>query len=178
MNLILEAEKFAEPYYKIETNTDNKQGKFLRTHVSLVKKFALEIGKHENADLLVLEIVAETHDVAKNIDKENHQELGSKIVAKFLEDKDLEEKRKKLIVECVAKHGLKCRGQKDKLEVVIIRTADAMAVLFDDEWQANRRKAKTKEKMIEKYDKLLAKVQIESEIPKAKTRIEYLKLLL
>jgi putative nucleotidyltransferase with HDIG domain len=170
-NLRLKVEEFAKEYYK----KDLKDGKLLEKHVQLVRKFALELAKIENADEDVVEIVALLHDIGKSKSGKRHNEISYELSKKFLGKIDITDKKKKLILKCVLKHSSKFSKEDNEIEVKVIQSADALGVFFDEEWQKISRERMGKEELLKLYDKTFEKINLDSARNIVRPQIEYLK---
>ncbi len=167
------AERFAKPLcdqYATESG--------LWTHTLLVRKYAVLLAKKEGADLQVVELAAILHDVGKKEGRENHAEHSAEYAKGSLADIALPSEKKDLILKCVRKHGSKYIGGKDEIEVMIVRCADALAVLFDDAMQEECRRKMAKEGLLHLYDKALRKAELPSAHALAMPQVEKLKQIL
>ncbi len=171
---IKEVEKFSRKYCK----KDKEDPKLWENHVCLVKKYALKLAKIENADKDVVEIAALLHDIGKYKARKNHHIESYKLSKKFLKDSDLAEKKKKLILKCILKHGSKFSNEDNEIEVKIIQSADALGTLFDNKWQKHSRESMSKKELFKLYDKSMKKINLKSARKIAKPRIDKLKRLL
>lgn len=75
--------KEIEAFAKILCSKD-KEDPWLFEHVQLVRKYAVELAKIENADVEVCEIAALLHDIGKCKGRENHHITGRNLAGKFL----------------------------------------------------------------------------------------------
>ena len=149
-----------------------------KNHVQLVRKFALKLAKTEKADKEIVEIAALLHDIGKCKGRENHHITGVKLAKEFLKKIGLPGKKKKLILKCIKKHRSRFALEENEMEVKIIQSADALATLFNDEWQEHCRKTLPKEKLLELYDKSLNKLNLKSARKIGLPQIQKLKKLL
>ena len=168
--LIIEAVALAREYcYK------DQKDKLLWTHTLQVRTYAMKLARIEAADKLVVELAAFLHDIGKYKGNKTHHETSAEIAKEFLEDKDISEEQKKLVVKCIAKHRTQHAHEDNEIEVKIIQCADALGVLFDDVWQELCRKKLTKEELENRYERKFMKINLESAKAMAKPQIEKLK---
>jgi putative nucleotidyltransferase with HDIG domain len=171
------AEEFAIPYYdKYENYPD-----FWSGHVCLVRKYCQELAEIEGGDKEILDIAAILHDIGKYKDKENHHIIGVEMTKEFLKDISFPDNKKELILRCILKHRTKysnTNNNNNNINVKIIQSADALATLFDNNWQTICRKNKSKEELLRKYDKTFNKIVLDSAKRIAKPQAERLKELL
>ncbi|MFH0987054.1 MAG: HD domain-containing protein [Candidatus Micrarchaeota archaeon] len=96
-------------------------------HIQRVRKYALKIGKIENADLRVLEIAALMHDIGrKEADENNHSEKSWEIAKKMLEKCKLNDDEKYKILDAVKGHSFHTKYEPQTKEGVILRDADKL----------------------------------------------------
>jgi peptide methionine sulfoxide reductase MsrB len=69
----------------------------------------------------------------------------------------LPKQKKELILECIKKHSSRFSHEDNKIEVKVLQSADALGVVFDDEWQEHSKKIYSKEHILELLDKMLNK---------------------
>src|SRR5690349_10675961 len=94
----------AAPYYP---RRDWAHG---RSHIERILRTALEIGKHENADLDIIELATILHDIFQN--KETHSGLegfrheveASKEARKVLKELGLPDKTVDAVCHCIESH--------------------------------------------------------------------------
>lgn len=149
-------------------------------HCSRVHRYAVEIGKHENADLWVVEIASYLHDIGRGHEKgEYHTETSAKLAEAFLKNLGLSDSQIRRVTDCIKTHSRKDQYRKtpetieakvlydaDGLEMIgavgILRTA-LSAVMQNKEWNHVLKKAKWRLKIIDDfltpYGKAIAKTR-------------------
>jgi exopolyphosphatase/pppGpp-phosphohydrolase len=147
-------------------------------HVQLVRRFALELTRLEHVDADVLEIAALLHDIGRDGGGRHHSERSYELSKQFLAGVDIDERKKKLILECIRYHSSRFAGGEYETEVQVMQCADALAVLFDDVWQERSMELLPKEELLKLYDKALKKLTLASARGIAKPQLERLKRLL
>jgi len=149
-------------------------------HVQLVRQFALKLAKLEGVDTQIMEYAALLHDIGKNnVDgRENHNTRSYELSKKFLKTVNLSEKTRELILECVLKHSTQYSLEDNRIEVRVIQCADALGVLFDDEWQEYTRRTISQKTIKQLYTNSLKKITLESARRLAEPQITRLKELL
>ena len=174
-DFLIKVEKFAKKYYK----QDPEDPKLWENHVQLVRKFALKLAEIEKADKQVVEIAALLHDIGKHKGRENHNVISYELAKEFLKELNLDQNKKNLILKCILKHGSKYSSEDNEIEVKIIQSADALGVLFDEEWQKKCRRYLSREEILKKFDKMLnKKINLDSARKIATLQIKKLKRLL
>jgi uncharacterized protein len=117
----------ADPYYPIR---DWAHG---RSHIERVLRTALEIGKHENADLDIIELATILHDIFQN--KETHSGLegfrheveASKEARKVLKELGLPDKTVDGVCHCIESHRKRTgRIQPQTIEAKCVFDADKL----------------------------------------------------
>ncbi|MEK6960555.1 MAG: HD domain-containing protein [Nanoarchaeota archaeon] len=172
-NLKLKIEKFAQKHCK-EYKDDPK---LWENHVQLVRRFALQLAKIEKADEEVVEISALLHDIGKDKGRKGHSERSHELSKEFLENFDISEEKKSLILKCILKHDSKHSSENNEIEIKVIQSADALGTFFDEEWQKHSRETVPKEELLEIFDKTYNKINLESARRIVKPQIEKLKIL-
>jgi len=171
---IKKIETFAKKYY----NQIPKSEK-IWDHVQLVRKFTLKLAEIEGVDKQIVEVASILHDIGKHNGKENHSVESYKLSKTFLENFNLSEDKRKLILKGIFKHSSRFSKEDNELEVKVIQSADGLAILFDRYWQEACRKNIPKEKLLELFDKTKEKINLESAkkiaIPQVKKLKEMLK---
>ena len=173
--LLIQVEEFAQKccgQYNLEQD--------LWRHVQLVRQFALKLSKIEGVDIQVLECAALLHDIGKNNKdgRKRHSVRSYRLAKKFLETTELPGIKKELILECVLKHSSRFSSNENRIEVRVMQCADALGVLFDDEWQDYTRKTMPRKAVKQLYEKSLKKITLESARRLAEPQIAKLKALL
>jgi HD superfamily phosphodiesterase len=173
--LLIQVEEFAKKccgQYDLEQD--------LWRHVQLVRQFALKLSKAEGVDIQVLECAALLHDTGKNNKdgRKRHSIRSYRLSKKFLETVDLPTSKKGLILECVLKHSSRFSANENRIEVRVMQCADALGVLFDDEWQEYTRKTISQKAIKQLYEKSLKKITLESARRLAEPQIVKLKAML
>lgn len=164
-----EVVEFANRYY---------HDKALLRHVELVREYSLKLAEIENCDKKVVEIAAILHDIGKSECREGHSHRSYEMSREFVESMDLSDEQKRLVLKCILKHSSRFSDEENEIEVKVIQSADALAVLFDDEWQEYSRKSMEKDILKGLYDKTYSKINIDSARNIAKQQIERLMSLL
>jgi len=170
--IIQDVEHFAKKFCK----QDPEDPKLWETHIQLVRKFALQLAEIEGADKEVVEIAALLHDIGKYKGRKEHNVRSYEMSKEFL--KDVEIPKKDLILKCILKHSTKYSSEDNEIEVKVVQCADALATLFDDEWQEFSRQTMEKEVLRGLYDKSLKKINLESARKIAEPQIKKLKYLM
>ncbi len=93
-------------------------------HVSRVKRIALMIGEKENADLKVLEVSAELHDVER--EKEDHALRSAEKARKILEENGFERHFIERVYHCISTHSFSEDKKPETLEAKILSDADRL----------------------------------------------------
>lgn len=155
---IKEIEEFAKTLC-----SKDEEDPHLFEHVQLVRKYAVELAKIENADVEVCEIAALLHDIGKCRGRELHHITGRDMAEEFLKTVDIPEEKKPLILKCIVKHRSRFSSEDNEIEVKIIQSADCLGTLFNDRWQEHCRKTMPKDVLLEFYnEKALKKINLES----------------
>lgn len=173
-NIIRQVEDFAKPF--CDKYTDDP--KLWENHVQLVRKFALQLAKIENADTLVVEIAAILHDIGKDQGRPRHEERSCELSRHFLDTLSLDSEKKGLISKCILKHSSKFSKEDNEMEVKIVQSADALGTFFDEDWQDYSRKILQKDELLALYDKTYNKINLESARVIVRPQMERLKNLL
>ena len=173
-SLIEQVESFARDYYERVLARPN----IWRTHVQLVRKYALELAELEKVDPRIVEIAAILHDIGRIEVGEEHYVRSHDLSKPFLETIDLSEDDRELILECILKHSTRYASEDNKTEVRIIQCADALANLYDEELQEYSRKTMLKETINQAFLKLLNKITLDSARAIAEPRVQQLQALL
>ncbi|OGN89761.1 MAG: hypothetical protein A2Z74_07900 [Chloroflexi bacterium RBG_13_46_9] len=177
VRLLRKIERFAK---KCCDNYTLEPGPGLWSHVQLVRRFALKLAKVEGVDTQALEYAALLHDIGKN-DKdgrENHSLRSYELTKKFLKTVNLPESTRELIQECVLKHSTSYSLEDNRIEVKVLQCADALGVLFDDEWQEYTKSTLPRMAVEQLYERSLKKITLESARRLAEPQIAKLKALL
>lgn len=96
-------------------------------HIQRVRKFALELGRHEKADLKILEIAALLHDIGRKYSNdEEHAQKSYEMAREILEKYDLSKEEKENILDCVLSHSLKSKKEPKTKEGIVLRDADKL----------------------------------------------------
>jgi putative nucleotidyltransferase with HDIG domain len=167
-------EEFAEECYKRFPDYP----RVWEEHILPVRKFAVRLAEIEKADREVVEIAALLHDIGRYKNRDDHHLTGYEMTKNFLEDIEMEDHRKMLILKCVLKHRSRSAGEENEMEVRVVQCADALGTLFDDNWQEKSRNSMKKEELLALYEKSLGKVTLESAKKMAEPRVRYLKSIL
>ena len=148
----------------------------LYEHVQLVRKYAQELARIENADVQVCEIAAVLHDIGKCKGRETHHIIGRDLAEKFLSTVDLPQEKKELIVKCIYKHRSRFSSEDTEIEVKVVQSADCLGTLFNDKWQEHCRKTLPKKDLLQFYNETaLEKLDLESARHIAEPRLQELR---
>ena len=170
-DVVERVEAFAQPHY-----TQWDEDAFIWSeHVPLVRHYALRLAQTEGANQRVIELAALLHDVGKDQGRENHHTRGAEICEPLLAELPITEPERQLILRCIRKHRSRFAGEDDKMEVRVLRSADALAVLFDERCQEFSRQTMPREHLLALYEKQLRKIELSSARQIAVPRIEQLK---
>ncbi|MEI7749590.1 MAG: HD domain-containing protein [Candidatus Moraniibacteriota bacterium] len=104
------------------------------SHVERVRALALRIGRAEKADLLVLEVAALLHDIAKTEEMRSkgdfcHAEEGAKRARPILERSGVEGETIEMIIHCIGTHRKRKNAVPESLEAKILFDADKLDAL-------------------------------------------------
>jgi uncharacterized protein len=169
--LIQEAETFAKSYSVQDIEVPNQW----EIHVPLTRKYAKLLAEKEKANTNIVDLAAILHDIGKDKGRENHHKRSHGLAQTFLEKQDITEAVRELILLCILKHRTKYSGDPDPDEVKIIRSADILAVLFDNVWQEKSRKELTKVELISLYNEIFSVIELDTARIIAKPQLTYLK---
>jgi uncharacterized protein len=101
-------------------------------HSLRVCRYALEIGKQENADLWVVEIASYLHDIGRGHEEgEYHTETSSRLARSFLKKLGLPENQIERVTHCVETHSRKEQHRKTPktLEAQVLYDADGLEMI-------------------------------------------------
>lgn len=102
-------------------------------HAIRVRKYALEIGRQENADLWVVEIASYLHDIGRGHEKkgEYHTETSARLSESFLKRLGLSAKEVERVIHCIKCHSRKrkCRKRPETLEAKVLYDADGLDMI-------------------------------------------------
>ncbi len=164
-----------EAFARILCSKD-EEDPWLYEHVQLVREYAVELVKIENADIEVCEMAALLHDIGKCKRRKNHHITGRNLADKFLESMDIPEEKKKLILKCILKHRSRFSSEDNEIEVKVIQSADCLGALFNERWQEHCRTTLPEEKLMEFYTvDALKRINLESARKIARPQLEILK---
>ncbi len=128
-NFILKVRKFA-----IDNSEKDDIHGFL--HVERVLNLCLQLGKHLDANLLILEIAALMHDIGRKYKNEtssskNHAELSAEMAFKFLNSYDFKLSQDDFdnIIHCIRSHSFSNKSNPQTLEAKILSDADKLDAL-------------------------------------------------
>jgi putative nucleotidyltransferase with HDIG domain len=103
---------------------------FYWKHAFQVRDFALLLAKDLGGDTDVIEASALLHDIGKSeLLALGHEEISSRLAKEFLEKIDFDSTKIPLVQKCIGYEAF------DTLETRILRTADSMALIMDEEGQ-------------------------------------------
>ena len=169
--IIQEAETYAKNYCE----KDPEDPLQWEIHIPLTRKYSKLIAEIENADTRIVDLAAILHDTGKYMGRENHHIRSHELAKTFLAEQDLFDSDRELVLKCILKHRTRYTGESDPIEVKIIRSADILAVLFDDIWQSKSRKNMSREALISIYDKAYQDIELETAKKIAKPQLALLK---
>ena len=172
--LIEQVETFARPFCDQCSDDPN----LWKTHVQLVRKYALMLAEIEVVDSQVIEFAALLHDIGRYKGQEEHNLRSYELSKQFLETIDLPEGTKGLILECVLKHSTRYSSSDNKIEVRVLQSADALATLFDEDLQEYSRRTMPKETINQLHSRVMRKISLDSARRIAEPQIAKLKALL
>lgn len=101
-------------------------------HVERVRDTALNIGRKENADLLIVEVSALLHDTGRkkeeeNPDKFNHAEISAEIAEEILKRYEFDKEKINRVKHCVISHRFRGNGSEPKtIEAMVLFDADKL----------------------------------------------------
>jgi len=105
-------------------------------HVERILNLCLQLGKHLDANLLILEIAALMHDIGRKYKNEtssskNHAELSAEMAFKFLNSYDFKLSQDDFdnIIHCIRSHSFSNKSNPQTLEAKILSDADKLDAL-------------------------------------------------
>ncbi|NIO36816.1 HD domain-containing protein [Candidatus Bathyarchaeota archaeon] len=102
-------------------------------HILRVRKYALEIGRRENADLWVVEIASYLHDIGRGHEEkgEYHTVTGARLANSFLKSLRLPEREVYRVVHSIECHSRKkaYRKRPETLEAEVLYDADGLDMI-------------------------------------------------
>jgi HD superfamily phosphodiesterase len=149
-----------------------------KSHVQLVRQFALRLAEVEGADPQIVEIAALLHDIGYYKGREEHHIWSYELSKEFLKTIKLPEATQELILECVLKHRTCFSMEDNRIEVKVVQSADALGTLFNDEWQEYSRRTMSRKTIVKLYAKALIKINLESARSIAEPQLAKLEALL
>jgi hypothetical protein len=150
----------------------------LWSHLVLARKYAAVLAATERADHLVVEAAAVLHDIGKSQGRHDHHLRSVEICRGFLKDIGLPPGTQAAILECILKHRSRHTKQNNPIEVRVLQSADALAVLFDDPWQEHCRGTMAKGELLRLYKKALNRITLQSARRIAQPQVSTLESLL
>ena len=106
------------------------------SHVKRVLNLCLQLGRHLDANLLILEIAALLHDIGRKskYDKtssKNHAELSAEMAFKFLSSHDFKLSQENFdnIIHCIRSHSFSNNSNPQTIEAKILSDADKLDAL-------------------------------------------------
>ena len=98
-------------------------------HIERVRNTALQIGKVEQGDLLVIELGALLHDIADSKFHDGDEEVGPEIALKYLNEVGVEDQVKSHVINIIRNISFRKSKEKrefDSLELRILQDADRL----------------------------------------------------
>jgi uncharacterized protein len=100
-------------------------------HTLRVHKLCARIGKVEGADLEILEIASYLHDIGRPAQDESkgiicHAEEGARIAAEFLNEFEMDSRRKSNIIHSIRTHRFRGDNKPETLEARVLFDADKL----------------------------------------------------
>ena len=132
---------------------------FYWKHAFQVREFALMIQKRVGGDRDVVEVSALLHDIGKaKLLGPDHEEISAKLAKEFLEKINFDENKIKQIVECVKYENF------DFIEARILRSADSMGLIMDEEgqkWYFENILKDNKERVLKELEKSYSEIEFD-----------------
>ena len=126
-------ENFIKEYVIANSEQDDIHG---FPHVQRVYNLCVQIGQELNADLRILKIAALMHDIGRNSEKSNlndlnHAEISANIARKYLNSFDSEISKSSIdkIVHCIRAHSFSNKIKPNILEAKILSDVDKLDAL-------------------------------------------------
>ena len=105
-------------------------GDFYWKHAFMVREFALMIQKKVGGDKDIIEVSALLHDVGKaKLLGLGHEEISAKLAGEFLKKINFDKNKIQQIIECIEYKSFESNESR------ILRSADSMALIMDEEGQ-------------------------------------------
>lgn len=104
------------------------------SHVKYVVKRAVELAKTNNANLAIVEISANSHDLAKVFEEreeESHNLVGSELAVQLLSNKKYNKEKIEKVRKCILYHGRDLNSVSLTKEEWCARNADILS-MFDN----------------------------------------------
>jgi len=95
-------------------------------HVERVRNVALDIARHENANLQVVEIAAWLHDIGVAIDKATHYDVGAELSRGFLLGLGYDAELVEQVCHAIATHSRYGGADPETIEAKVLQDADAV----------------------------------------------------
>lgn len=95
-------------------------------HAWRVTQIALDIGRHEGADLEVLKIAGLLHDIGVPVDKPHHYEIGAFLARGILKELGYDSDFANRVARVIETHSRYGGPEPDSLEGKILQDADAV----------------------------------------------------
>jgi uncharacterized protein len=103
---------------------------FFDEHLSVVARYATELGRTLGADLEIVQLAAWLHDLSAIQDfaaLPRHPELSAEIARKMLLERGYPSERGERVATCIASHSVPVQVGKGLIEEVCVSNADAMS---------------------------------------------------
>lgn len=121
---------FRSNMFQEETKGTKDEYNLWAEHVQFVYKYALLIANGKKVDMDVVELSALFHDIAmtdSSLDISKHNEYGSEIADKLLNEYGLPSDKIELVKKCILNHSSKRKEFRTTMEENVLVNADAMA---------------------------------------------------
>ena len=134
-------------------------GDFYWKHAFMVRKFALMIQKRVGGDKDVVEASAFLHDIGKaKLLGPKHEEISAKLAKEFLEKINFDKNKIQQIVESIEYENF------ESIEARILRSADSMALIMDEEgqrWYFENILKNNKERILKELKKSYSEIEFD-----------------
>lgn len=132
---------------------------FYWKHVFQVREFALMIQKRVGGDEDIIEASALLHDIGKaELLASGHEEISAKLAREFLEKINFDASKIRQIVECIKYEDF------DFIEARILRSADSMELVMDEEgqkWYFENILKNNRERILKELEKSYSEIEFD-----------------